>query len=76
MVAWRQDYRNSCATMIQALIPLGLRAVEEALITEVKSLAGRRYEHEDGGSNVLRWGRQRGSVFIADQKLPIMVPNV
>ena len=70
------DDGSAQLAMIQALIPLGLRAVEEALITEVSSLAGKRYEHEDGGSNVVRWGKQRGSVFIADQKLPIVVPRL
>ena len=34
--------------MIQALIPLGLRAVEEALVAEVQALAGRRYARDDG----------------------------
>ncbi len=29
--------------MIQALIPLGLKAVEEALLSEVQALAGLRY---------------------------------
>ncbi len=33
--------------MIQALIPLGLRGVEEALQKEVTALAGVRYERED-----------------------------
>ena len=31
-------------TMIQELIPLGLKAVSEALTQEVTALAGRRYE--------------------------------
>jgi putative transposase len=70
------DDGSAQLALIQALIPLGLRAVEEALIAEVNSLAGKRYEHEDGGSNVVRWGKQRGSVFIADQKLPIVVPRL
>lgn len=62
--------------MIQALIPLGLRAVEDALQQEVKSLAGARYAHDDGHGDVARWGSQPGSVFLADQKLPIQVPRV
>ena len=62
--------------MIQALIPLGLRAVEEALQAEVTALAGARYVHEDGRDGVVRWGTQRGSVFLADQKLAIDVPRV
>lgn len=66
--------------MIQALIPLGLRAVEDALQQEVRSLAGARYArklaHDDGHSEIARWGKQPGSVFLADQKLPIDVPRV
>lgn len=59
--------------MIQALIPLGLRAVGEALDEEVRHLAGPRYER---GSPRGRWGRQRGSIYLADQKLAIEVPRV
>lgn len=62
--------------MIQALIPLGLRAVEEALQQEVTALAGARYVHGDGRPDVVRWGTQGGSIYLADQKLPIMVPRV
>ena len=62
--------------MIQALIPLGLRAVEEALQAEVTALAGPRYAREATPSAVVRWGAQRGSVYLADQKLPIAVPRV
>jgi len=62
--------------MIQALIPLGLRAVEDALQEEVLALAGARYAHGDGHAGVVRWGTQRGSIYLADQKLPISVPRV
>jgi putative transposase len=62
--------------MIQALIPLGLRAIEEALQTEVTALAGVRYARGDGQPDVVRWGAQAGSVYLADQKLPIRVPRV
>lgn len=62
--------------MIQALIPLGLRAVEEALQAEVAALAGPRYAREATPSAVVRWGAQRGSVYLADQKLPVTVPRV
>ena len=63
-------------SMIQALIPLGLRAVEEALQHEVTQLAGARYAHDDAAPGIARWGTQRGSVYLADQKLPIPVPRV
>ena len=62
--------------MIQALIPLGLRAVEEALQKEVTALAGSRYARGDGHPDVVRWGSQPGSIYLADQKLPITVPRV
>ena len=62
--------------MIQALIPLGLRAVEEALLAEVEALAGPRYARDAAPSAVVRWGAQRGSIYLADQKLPITVPRV
>lgn len=63
-------------SMIQALIPLGLRAVEEALQEEVAALAGARYAHADGHAGIARWGSQAGSIFLADQKVPITVPRV
>jgi transposase-like protein len=59
--------------MIQALIPLGLRAVGEALDHEVTALAGPRYAR---GSSRVRWGRQRGSIYLADQKVALPVPRV
>jgi transposase-like protein len=62
--------------LIQALIPLGLQAVEDILQQEVQTLAGPRYARGDGAPHVVRWGRQRGSVYLADQKLPIRVPRV
>ena len=62
--------------MIQALIPLGLRAVEEALQQEVATLAGPRHARGDGHPGIARWGTQAGSIFIADQQLPIQVPRV
>jgi transposase-like protein len=62
--------------MIQALIPLGLKAVEEALLAEVTALAGPRYAREEVRPEVVRWGTQRGSIYLADQKLPIAVPRV
>ena len=62
--------------MIQALIPLGLRAVEDALQAEVSALAGRRYGRDDDRPSVVRWGKQRGSIYLADQKLPLLVPRV
>jgi transposase-like protein len=62
--------------MIQALIPLGLQAVAESLEEEVVRLAGARYSRAGGRPEFARWGSQRGSVCLADQKLPIAVPRV
>jgi hypothetical protein len=62
--------------MIQALIPLGLKAVEEALLGEVEQLAGPRYGRGDAHPAVVRWGAQPGSIYLADQKLAIAVPRV
>ena len=52
---------------IRALIPLGLRAVEAALVAEVTALAGPRYARDDDRSAVVRWGAQPGSIYLADQ---------
>ena len=62
--------------MIQALIPLALDAVSDALTEEVLTLAGARYRRDDAHPTRVRWGRQPGSIYLADQKLPITVPRV
>jgi putative transposase len=65
--------RESRLAMIQALIPLGLKAVEEELQGEVRELVGERYER--GNGVVKRWGANPGSVFVGDQKLRVNVPR-
>ncbi len=60
-------------SVIQELIPLGLKAVTDELSNEVRCLAGEK--HSRGGDNS-RWGRQNGSVYLRDQKFPIQVPRV
>ena len=62
--------------MIQMLIPLGLKAVEELLQEQVTALAGARYSREGGVPGYARWGQQRGSVYLADQKVAVTVPRV
>jgi transposase-like protein len=61
--------------LIQALIPLGLWHVKEVLEQEVTALAGERYKRQ-GLEGYDRWGKQWGSVYLRDQKLPILVPRV
>ena len=67
---------DSTVALIQALIPLGLKAVAEALTAEVAALAGERYSRTGGLPGVVRWCQQRGSVYLADQKLPITYRRV
>lgn len=62
--------------MIQALIPLGLKAVNEVLQEEVTQLAGVRYRRHGGQPGYARWGGQPGSVYLADQKVTVPVPRV
>ena len=62
--------------LIQALIPIGLEAVNEVLQREVCRLAGERYSRQGGVPGYARWGGQRGSVYLADQKVAIAVPRV
>jgi putative transposase len=66
---------NMMTELIQALIPIGLHYVKEVLEQEVNQIAGPRYEHQ-GGVGPDRWGRQWGSIYLRDQKLPIRIPRV
>ena len=61
---------------IQLLIPLGLQAITEELQQAVVDLAGERYQRKSSDQPLRRWGSQRGSVYLGDQKLPIDVPRV
>lgn len=60
-------------TLIQTLIPLGLKAVGEMLQEEVREIVGNRYERGGMGS---RWGSNSGSVYLGDQKVEVEVPRV
>jgi len=66
---------DSKAALIQELIPLGLMHIEEMLQAEVFRLAGEKYKR-NGQPEYKRWGSQRGSVYIKDQKIPIKVQRV
>ena len=74
--AGETDGLSARVTAIQALIPLGLAAVAEALNDEVVTLAGARHARTGRRAGVARWGRQAGSVYLADQKVPVVVPRV
>lgn len=63
-------------SVIQALIPLGLEAVADVLHMEVEQLAGKRYARKESERSYRRWGSQKGSVYLLDQKLPVEVPRV
>ena len=67
---------NAKVALIQALIPLGLQAVQDLLEEEVTQLAGPRYARTGGQPGLVRWSQQGGSVYLADQKLPLPVPRV
>ena len=64
------------AALLQALIPLGLEAARALFEDEVAMLAGPRYARDDGAVHRVRWGRQQGSIYLADQKLALLVPRV
>ena len=61
--------------LIQELIPLGLLHVQEVLEEEVRQLAGERYKR-NGLPGHDRWGRQWGSVYIGEQKVPVQYTRV
>lgn len=64
------------AMLLQAVIPLGFHAACVLLEDEVTALTGPRYARHDGAPQRVRWGRQRGSIYLADQKLALRVPRV
>ncbi len=57
--------------LIQALIPVALEKVREELQADVERLAGERYVREGRLPGHVRWTAQRGSIYLADQKIPI-----
>jgi transposase-like protein len=66
---------DSRLALIQELIPLGLMHIKEELQAEVKMLAGDKYKR-NGLAGHDRWGKQRGSVYVKDQKVPITVQRI
>jgi len=66
---------DSRRAMIQELIPIGLMYVADELQREVEQLTGKRYER-DGIPGYDRWSKQQGSVYIHDQRIPILIQRV
>jgi transposase-like protein len=60
----------------QALIPVALERVQAELQGDVQRLAGARYVRAGRLPGHVRWTSQRGSIYLADQKIPIEVPRV
>jgi transposase-like protein len=69
LVAMMQDSLASFAT------EMGLRVAAKLLEDEVDRRCGPRYEHQQD-RRLTRYGRQRGVVTLAGQKLPIEKPRV
>jgi len=57
-------------------IPQGPMHVEEEMMREAERLPGPRHSRHAGLPGHLRWGRQGGSVFLLDRKVPVNVPRV
>ncbi len=64
------------AEPIQALIPIGLEAVNVLLQQEVCQLAGERYRRQGGVPGYARWGGRRGSIYLGDRTVAIRVPRL
>lgn len=67
---------DSRIALLQELIPLGLRYVNELLQEEVAHLAGPRYKHSNRSRDIVRWGSQQGSVYLQDMKCKVQVPRI
>lgn len=66
---------DSKIVLIHELIPIGLMHVKELLQEEVRQLAGERYQR-NGIPGYDRWSKQQGSIYIQDQRIPVMVQRV
>lgn len=70
------DNLGTQVELIQALIPLGLKAVGELLNQAVEKLAGPKHSRHGGEPGHYQWGSERGYVYLMDQKLAIDRPRV
>lgn len=72
----REELLGLMQDSLQALaVELGLMVASAILEDEVTRLCGRRYQRQPDRSHS-RYGRQRGMVMLAGQKLPIERPRV
>lgn len=69
----RQEW-DSRAEMISLLIPLGLEALKQEFLREIEAHVGSHYSRKAHGRR--RWGRNPGSVFLGDVKVPLEIPRV
>jgi transposase-like protein len=61
--------------LIQDLIPIALMHVGEVLREEVRKLAGDSYKR-NGHNGCVRWSKQWGSIYLGEQKVPIVYQRV
>ena len=71
MTEEQAHFEEEMAT-IQALIGLGMKAATDKIQADFKALIGKRYEH---GKPMGPWGKNRGSIYLGDQKVGIEVPR-
>jgi len=79
-VVQREEYAelelDAKVELIRSLVPLGLMHVQELLDDEVRALAGGRYARKAESQVGRRHGSNPGSVRMAGQRVPILVPRV
>jgi len=67
---------DATVAAIQALVPLGLAAAQDALAADVTRLAGPKHRRTGGTPGYVRWSREQGAIYLLDQKLPIPYQRV
>jgi transposase-like protein len=60
--------RETRLAMIQSLIPYGMERLEAELVSELNELTGEKGKH---GKEIVRWTKQKGYVFLRDQRMPV-----
>ena len=64
---------DSSHLLISTLLPPAVRAFIEEVTREVDAICGERYRH---GKEVGRWGTQKGSIILANQRIAVERPRV